>query len=56
MAPNYLSAMWSGEDFPRLGVQGVEGLILFVALFLLDGGRRREGKKNKRGKKNKSPR
>jgi hypothetical protein len=34
-----------GEAFHRLGVQDVENLILVGALFLLDVGRRREGKK-----------
>jgi hypothetical protein len=30
----FLSATWHGEAFHRLGVQDVEGLILFAALFL----------------------
>jgi hypothetical protein len=43
--PNFLSAVWRGEAFHGIGVQGVESLILVDALFPLDGGRRREGKK-----------
>jgi hypothetical protein len=34
MAPNFLSVMWYGEAFLRLGVQAVKGLILVGALFL----------------------
>jgi hypothetical protein len=34
--------------FHGLGVQEVESLILVDALFLLDGGRRREGNKEKK--------
>jgi hypothetical protein len=34
------------EAFPDLGVQGIEGLIIVVALFLLDGGG--EGKKKEK--------
>jgi hypothetical protein len=45
MAPNFLSITWCGEAFHRLGVQGVESLILVGALFLFDGRRRKEGKK-----------
>jgi hypothetical protein len=45
MAPNFLSVTWLGEAFHGLGVQDVESLILIDALFPLDGGRRREGKK-----------
>jgi hypothetical protein len=37
--------------FHGLGVQNVESLILIVALFVLDGGRRREGKKKEKKKK-----
>jgi hypothetical protein len=48
MAPNFLNVAWHGEAFPRLGVQGIESLILFDALFLLEGGRRREGKKKEK--------
>jgi hypothetical protein len=47
MVPNFLSTAWHGEAFHRLRVQDVENLILVDALFLLDGGRRREGKKKK---------
>jgi hypothetical protein len=39
-----------GEAFPRLGVQGVEVLVLVGALFPLDGGRRREGEKREKKK------
>jgi hypothetical protein len=52
-SPDFLSVMCCGEAFPGLGVQGVEGLILVGALFLLDGGRRREGKKKEKRKENK---
>jgi hypothetical protein len=45
MVPKFLSAAWQGKDSHRLGVQDVESLILVDALFLLDGGRRREEKK-----------
>jgi hypothetical protein len=45
MVPTFLSAAWSGESFHRLGVQDTESLILVDALFLLDGGKRSEGKK-----------
>jgi hypothetical protein len=38
------------EAFPGLGVQGVEDLILVGALFLLNGGSRREGKKKENRK------
>jgi hypothetical protein len=37
--------MWHEEAFHRLGVHDVESLILVDALFPLDGGRKREGKK-----------
>jgi hypothetical protein len=41
------------EAFSQLAVQDVEGLIIVGALFLLDGGRRKEGnKKEKRKEKN----
>jgi hypothetical protein len=43
--------MWCGEAFHGLRVQDIESLILVDALFLLDQGRRREGKK----KEKKSP-
>jgi hypothetical protein len=33
------------EGFPQLGFQDVKSLILVGALFLLEGGKRREGKK-----------
>jgi hypothetical protein len=51
MAPNFLSVTWCGEVFHELGVWDVEGLILVDALFLLDGGRRREGKRKEKEKK-----
>jgi hypothetical protein len=38
--------MCCGKAFPSLGVQGVKGLILVGALFLLDGGEERKRKKN----------
>jgi hypothetical protein len=44
--------MWHGEAFHRLGVQDVKSLILVGALFLLDGGIRREGKKKEKKKTN----
>jgi hypothetical protein len=50
MVPNFLSVTWCGEAFHKLGVQDVESLILFDALFLFDGVRRSEGKKNKKKK------
>jgi hypothetical protein len=37
-----------GETFHSLGDQDVVSFILFDALFLLDGGRRREGKKEEK--------
>jgi hypothetical protein len=40
----FLSVVWCGEAFHRLGVQDVKSLILVDALSLFDGGRRREGK------------
>jgi hypothetical protein len=43
--------MWHGNDFHRLGAQGVESLILFDALFSIGGGRRREGKNKVKEKK-----
>jgi hypothetical protein len=42
MGANFLSTVWFGEVFHGLGVQDVENLILVDALFLLNGGRRRE--------------
>jgi hypothetical protein len=48
MAPNFLHAAWQGEAFHGLGIQDIESLILVVALFLLEGGRRTEGKKEKK--------
>jgi hypothetical protein len=42
---------WHEEALHGLGVQGVEGLILVVALFPLDAGSRREGKKKEKKKK-----
>jgi hypothetical protein len=38
------------EVFPKLGAQGDKGLILVGALFPLDGGKRREGKKKEKRK------
>jgi hypothetical protein len=49
MTPNFVRAAWCGGGFQR--VRCVESLILVDALFPLDGGRRREGKK----KEKKSP-
>jgi hypothetical protein len=48
MAPNFLSAAWREEACHRIGVQDVDILILVDALFPLDGGRRRKGKKEKK--------
>jgi hypothetical protein len=45
MAPNFLSAAWLGEDSHVIGVEDIKRLILCDALFSLDGGRRRKGKK-----------
>jgi hypothetical protein len=45
MVPYFLSVTWQREAFHGLGVHDVKSLILVAALFLLDGGRRREGKK-----------
>jgi hypothetical protein len=50
VAPNFLSAAWYGEAFHGLEVQDVESLILVGALFLLDRGKRREGKKKEEKK------
>jgi hypothetical protein len=50
MAPKFLSVIWNGEAFHGLGVQGAECLILVGALFPLDGGKRREGKKKEKKK------
>jgi hypothetical protein len=47
MVPNFLSEAWCGEAFHGLRVQEVQSLILVDALFLLDGGKRRERKKKK---------
>jgi hypothetical protein len=56
MALNFLSVTWCGEGFPRLGVQGVKGLIPVVLYFcLMEEGEEKERKK-KRGKKKKLPR
>jgi hypothetical protein len=44
MVSNIVSVTWCGEPFYRPGVHDVECLILVDVLFLLDGGRRREGK------------
>jgi hypothetical protein len=51
MVPNFLSITWHGDAFHGLGVHDVESLILVGVLFLLDGERRREGKKNEKKKK-----
>jgi hypothetical protein len=45
MAPNFFSVRWHGEAFHELGVQSIDGLILVDALFMLEGEKRREGKK-----------
>jgi hypothetical protein len=49
MTPNFVRAAWCGGGFQR--VRCVESLILVDALFPLDGGRRREGKKRTEKKK-----
>jgi hypothetical protein len=48
-------SQWCGEAFHKLRAQSVEGLILAGALFLLDGGRRREGKIKEKKKEKKLP-
>jgi hypothetical protein len=48
MLPNFLSATGHGEAFHGLGVQDVKSLILVDSLFPLDGGRRKEGNKEKK--------
>jgi hypothetical protein len=53
MAPNFLSVTWFEETFHGLGVEHVESFILVSALFLRDGGWRRE-KKKKEEKRNKN--
>jgi hypothetical protein len=50
MAPNFLSVICCQEVFLWLGIQGSECLIVVGALFPLDGGRRREGKKKEKRK------
>jgi hypothetical protein len=50
MAPTFLNVTWHGEDFHRPGVHDVESLIVVDALFPLDGGRRREGRKKEKKK------
>jgi hypothetical protein len=47
LAGRFLSVTYCGEAFPSLGVQGVEGLIMVGALFLLD----REGEEKERKEK-----
>jgi hypothetical protein len=47
---NFSHVTWRGEAFHMLGVQGVKDLILVGALFSLDGGRRREGRKKEKKK------
>jgi hypothetical protein len=54
MAPNFPSVTWHSEAFHGLRVQGVKVLILVGALFLVDGGRRTEGKKKTDRQKEKS--
>jgi hypothetical protein len=51
MTPNFLSAVLCGEAFCGLGVHYVKSFILVDALFLLDGGKRRERKKERKKKK-----
>jgi hypothetical protein len=41
-SPNFFSVTCCGESFPSILVQGVEGLILVGALFLLDGGKKKK--------------
>jgi hypothetical protein len=47
-APRFSQCNVLWESFPSLGVQGVEGLILIVALFLLDGGGEKKERKKKK--------
>jgi hypothetical protein len=47
---NFLSVTCCGEAFSGLEFQGIKGLILVSALFLLDGGEERERKKITVGK------
>jgi hypothetical protein len=54
MAPNFFSVRWHGEAFHGLGVQSIDGLILVGALFMLEGGKRREGKKKRKEDRKKS--
>jgi hypothetical protein len=56
MALNFLSVTWYGEAFHGLGVQGFKVLILVGALFLLDGGKGREGKKKEEKERKKKRR
>jgi hypothetical protein len=53
MAPNFFSVTWLAEVFHGLGVQDVKSLIPVGALFQLDGGWRREGKKKRNEEKRK---
>jgi hypothetical protein len=48
MAPNFLSAVWHGEAFHRLGVQDVKSLILLMFYFHL----MEEGEEKKKRKIN----
>jgi hypothetical protein len=50
MMPNFLIVTCCGEAFHGLEVQDVKSLILVDALFLLDGGWRRERKKKEKEK------
>jgi hypothetical protein len=54
MVPTYLSAA-CGEAFQGQGVQDVEEFDSVDALFLFDGGRRRQGKKEKEKRREKQP-
>jgi hypothetical protein len=47
IVPTFLGAVWCVEAFNGVGVQDVESLILVGALFLLDGGMRKEEKERK---------
>jgi hypothetical protein len=47
VVPTFLSAVWHWEVFHGVGVQDIAEFILTDALFLLDGGGRREGKKER---------
>jgi hypothetical protein len=49
MVPNFLHVMWSGVAFHWLRVQNFENLILVIALFPPDGGKRRKERRKKIG-------